>query len=249
MGTRPFSEEKHTMTMMNDTMETFGSAVDSAKSTVGSAVDTAKHSVDSAKKGTERAASVAFSDIIGGIRTVTEAFAMIRRFGVDDALGWIGLSRRRNRFDSVAIFGSGVLVGAGVGVLLAPMAGSDLRKVIIKRLRGVEKDAEKVAGKMKDAVVNAEHKIEDAAGKVKDAVVNAEHKVEDAAGKAKDALTGAEHKVEDAAGKAKDAVVNTEHKVGDAAGKAKDALAGAERRNNSASTDGHRRAAESVTAK
>jgi len=218
------------MTMLNDTRETVGSAVDSAKNTFGDAVDNAKHTMGSAKKSTERVASVAFSDIANGVRAVTGAIAMIKSFGVDDALGWIGLARRRNSFESVAIFGSGLLVGAGVGMLLAPMSGAELREAFLMRLRGVEKDAEKVAGKVKDAVINAEHKVEDVAIKAKDAVVCAAKDVATGAviGAAKDVVEGAEKKVievKDAiVGNAKDAVDGAEKKADNLANKAKDAV-------------------------
>ena len=200
--------------------------------TIGDAVDTAKHTVDAAKKGTEHAASVAFADIMGGIRTVGEAVRYMRNLGIDDALGWVGLSRRRDSFETLALVGTGILVGAGIGMLLAPMTGADLRKSFLDRFRGVEKDAEKVAVKVKDAVVNAEHKAEDAIGKAKDAVVNAEHKAEDAIGRAKDAVVGAakdavdgaENKAKDLANKAKDATEAVERKVDTMSDKAKDAV-------------------------
>jgi gas vesicle protein len=223
------------MRMLNDTM--------------GSAVDTAKHTVDSAKKGTEHAASVAFSDITDGIRAVTEVVSRIRSLGVDDALGWMGLSRRRHTFESVVIFGSGVLVGAGVAMLLAPMAGSDLRKALLTRLRGVEKDAEEIADKVKDAVVNAEQKVEDAAGKAKETIVGAakdvvegaEQKAGDLADKAKDAVDAADRKADTLADKAKDAIDAADRKAEVMSDKAKDAMAAAERRNNGTSSQGHHR--------
>ena len=248
MGTRPSIEEKKAMTLLYDTKETVGNAMDSAKSSMGNAVDSAKHTVDSAKKGTERAASLAFSDITSGIRAVTEIVAQIRRFGVDDALGWVGLARRRP-FQSFAFFGSGVLVGAGAAMLFAPMAGSDMRKALLTRLRGVEKDAEKVVDKVKDAVVNAEHKVEDAACKAKDAVVGAaknvvegaEDKVDDLADKAKDVVDAADRKANVMSDKAKDAIDAADRKADIMSDKAKDAITAAERRNNGATAQGHQR--------
>ena len=216
------------MTMLNDTM--------------GSAVDSAKHTVDSAKKGAEHAASVAFSDITDGLRTIGRVVAQIRSLGVDDALGWIGLSRRRGTLASLAIFGSGVLVGTGVGMLVAPMSGATLRKTILRRLRSVERDAEKVAGKVKDAVVDAEQKVEDVAGKAKDTVVDAVKDVVEGAeqkvNKAKDAVVGVAKDVVDAAEqKAKDTVDAAEQKAEEVTGKAK----AGERRNNGASAEGNHR--------
>ena len=239
------------MTTLNDTME--------------NAVDTAKHTVESARKVTERAASVALADIADGIRVVTGAVALIRSFSMNDALGWIGLERRRSGFESAAIFGSGLLVGAGVGMLLAPMSGSNLRRTIFRRIQGVEKEAEMVAGKVKDAVINAEHKVEDAAGRAKDTVIGAakdvvegaEEKVnmvkeaivggakdgdgtEQKANKAKDGADDTEQKTDTISKKTKDAAA-AERKAEAASDKAKDAIAGERRNNNGASAEGHHR--------
>ena len=214
------------MTMLNDTM--------------GTAMDNAKDTMESAKKGTEHAASVAFSTLTNGIHAVTNVASLLRGLGMDDMLGLIGLARRRSPLGSLVLFGSGVLVGAGVGMLLAPMSGAELRTAFLDRFKGMEKDAkrtikegakdieqsaEKIAGKAKDAVVGAEHKVEDLAGKAKDAVVGA----------AKDAVAGAEDKVEEVAGKAKDTITGAERKAGEMAGKAKDALGSEPRKNNGVS--------------
>jgi YtxH-like protein len=49
----------------------------------------------------------------------------------DDVLELIGLERRRGAMDALlpalGLFGLGVLVGAGVGLLLAPKSGAELR--------------------------------------------------------------------------------------------------------------------------
>ena len=50
----------------------------------------------------------------------------------DDVLGMLGLEARRSHSNrlltTLGTFGIGLLVGAGVGLLLAPKAGSDLRQ-------------------------------------------------------------------------------------------------------------------------
>lgn len=51
--------------------------------------------------------------------------------GVDDALGFVGLERRRGHgWEKLAFFGAGALAGAGAGLLLAPASGRDTRKKI-----------------------------------------------------------------------------------------------------------------------
>lgn len=56
----------------------------------------------------------------------------------DDVLELIGLESRRSTGDklvtSLAIFGAGVLVGAGLGLMLAPKPGRDLRSDLKQRL-------------------------------------------------------------------------------------------------------------------
>ena len=49
----------------------------------------------------------------------------------DDVLGKLGLEGRRTTVDKVmpalAVFGAGVLVGVGIGLILAPKSGSEFR--------------------------------------------------------------------------------------------------------------------------
>jgi hypothetical protein len=64
----------------------------------------------------------------------------LRDLDKDDLLKMIGLQTRRNIADSllptIAIFSVGVLVGAGVGLLLAPKPGRELRDDLRNRLQG-----------------------------------------------------------------------------------------------------------------
>lgn len=58
----------------------------------------------------------------------------------DDLLQLLGVEERRDVADRVlpalALFGAGVLVGVGVGLMLAPKAGADLRDDLRQRLAG-----------------------------------------------------------------------------------------------------------------
>jgi hypothetical protein len=65
----------------------------------------------------------------------------------DDVLSALGLQARRSVGDyllpALGIFGVGLLVGAGIGLLFAPKPGIDLRHQIgsrIRRRRGGEED-------------------------------------------------------------------------------------------------------------
>jgi hypothetical protein len=64
----------------------------------------------------------------------------------EDVLGWVGLQSRRTALDallpSLGIFGVGLLVGAGVGLLLAPKSGQELREDLRDRLQGASEEAQ-----------------------------------------------------------------------------------------------------------
>lgn len=187
-------------TMLNGEMAK--NIMDSALGTSTTAVEAAKGAVKAARVGTDHAVSSARSTLMDGVHAVTSIASMLRSLGADDALGWIGLARRRSPLVSIAAFTAGLAAGAGVGLLLAPTSGAELRKNIFKGLQGLMGDAQDVAEKAEAKVEKLEGKAEKLAGKAKD-------KVEEVAGKAKD-------KAEDLAGKAKD-------KAGDLASSAKDA--------------------------
>jgi len=65
----------------------------------------------------------------------------------DDVLGAVGLESRRTAADKIvpalAIFGAGVILGVGIGMMMAPKAGSELRSDIRSKLhRGKEGSAD-----------------------------------------------------------------------------------------------------------
>lgn len=65
----------------------------------------------------------------------------LRDLDKDDLLKLIGLQTKRDAAEwllpSLALFGLGLLVGAGVGVLLAPKPGRELREDLRNRLQGL----------------------------------------------------------------------------------------------------------------
>jgi len=62
-------------------------------------------------------------------------------FDREDVLGALGLQSRPSAsewaFGTFGLFGLGVLVGAGVALLLAPKAGSEIRREIGTRIKDV----------------------------------------------------------------------------------------------------------------
>jgi hypothetical protein len=63
----------------------------------------------------------------------------LMRLGFGGPLAWLGLSRRRGPLATLSLFGAGVAVGAGAGLLFAPSSGEKLRRALID---GVNRDAE-----------------------------------------------------------------------------------------------------------
>jgi len=185
-------------TMMNDTMAAARNIWGSARETSASAVDAAKSAAETAREGTEHAVSSAHSSLLDGAHVVTGVAAMLRSLTPDDALGWVGLARRRSPFLSFVVFSAGLAVGVGAGLLLAPTSGAKLRGNLFKALKGLLGDAKDVAESAEAKVEKIEDKAEKLAGKAKD-------KVEDLADKA----SGAAAKVEATAVAATSAVKDT----------------------------------------
>ena len=63
-------------------------------------------------------------------------------FDRDDVLDTLGLERKHSAAEQVmpalAIFGAGVLVGVGLGMIFAPRAGSELRGELQSQFKKVE---------------------------------------------------------------------------------------------------------------
>ena len=160
-------------TMLNDSMAAAINFMGSARETSASAVDAAKSAVETAKEGTGHAVTSARSTLLDGVHAVTGLASMLRSLQPEDALGWVGLARRRSPLLSFAVFTAGFAAGAGAGLLFAPTSGADLRKTIFQGLRGLMGDAKDVAEKAEAKVEKIEDKAEKMAGKAKDKV---EHK-------------------------------------------------------------------------
>lgn len=66
----------------------------------------------------------------------------------DDILKSLGLEVRRSSTDFVlpalGVFGAGLIVGAGIGLLLAPKAGADLRSDIREQIRRHREEIDEV---------------------------------------------------------------------------------------------------------
>jgi ABC-type transporter Mla subunit MlaD len=144
--------------MLNGTVSAAKNAVESARGSAG-------HALDSARQSTEKAVSSTRSVLGEGLHTLGQIAATVRSLNSNDALGWIGLSRRRGPFASMAIFGAGMVMGAGVGILLAPASGAEMRGAILRRFRGLTEDAKGSIDRAASAVKDVEDKAEALVGK------------------------------------------------------------------------------------
>jgi len=160
------------MSMLNGTMK-------AARHMVESATEGAENAYDNARDGTSRG----FQAAIGLVH-------LLRSLDGDDVLGWVGL-QRRSSIRTWVVLGAGIAVGAGVGVLLAPTSGEELRRNILARLKGLQEDtkaaADKLGADVKQGVKDAEKKVETLAVKAGDKLKEAEKAIERKAAVPKDA--------------------------------------------------------------
>ena len=83
----------------------------------------------------------------------------LRNLDSDDLLGALGLQRSSSAdwvAPALTALGVGILVGAGLGLMLAPKSGQELRQDLRERLNGEEEDA---ATKIKAAAGTAEQRL------------------------------------------------------------------------------------------
>jgi len=119
------------------------------------------------------------SDTMGTAEDVMESayeavsglIATLRKIHVEDALGWIGLERRRSSLASMGIFGAGAALGAVAGVLFARMADVERRRRVLDRFiegepREVGNAAKELAGKTRNLAIAAAHRAIDRAAAI-----------------------------------------------------------------------------------
>ncbi|WP_433926767.1 YtxH domain-containing protein [Sorangium cellulosum] len=130
------------------------------------AVGAAKGVYETAAVGAVGAATTAKTTAFDVAKAVAGIAATIGALGFDDVLGWVGLARRRSPLATLAYFGAGVAVGAGVAMLLSPTSGEALRRDILTRLDGLKRQATR-------GVEQAERQVQSKVGGAVDAVKGA----------------------------------------------------------------------------
>ena len=90
-------------------------------------------------------------------RTLRKQLSDVSELDRDDLLDLIGLEQRRSTAERAvpvaAIFGAGLLVGVGVGLLLARKPGAELRGELKQRLRPAGNNGAHPAAATKDTAV------------------------------------------------------------------------------------------------
>ncbi len=196
---------------LNDTLSAAKQVLASANDEAVVAMGSAKHAAGTAKDSAEHAVASARMTWFDGVKAVAGVVATLRGFQANDALGLVGLARRRSPMMAMGIFGAGMAVGAGAALLFAPMSGEETRRRIMSGFSAFKGEAkttlDTVGAEITADAKAASAKVEDVASQAKSAVIAAEHKVEDGAVALKDLATS---KV-DAAIHAVQAVATTSH--------------------------------------
>jgi YtxH-like protein len=102
----------------------------------------ATKTVDEARETAGKTAHRARSAVLEGLHAAANALTALRGLGLVDALGWVGLQRRRRSAPALVTFGAGFLAGAVAGVLLAPVSGAEMRRSIVERATNIGRKAE-----------------------------------------------------------------------------------------------------------
>jgi len=95
------------------------------------ALDTVSEGSSKAAEGARSAASSVWSNAVTLAHHISELVVAVRSTGVGDILGMVGL-RRRSVVPQLTSFAAGVTLGAVVGALFAPKAGSETRAILAR---------------------------------------------------------------------------------------------------------------------
>jgi gas vesicle protein len=168
-------------TLLKDAQSAASEGLEYASETAEDAWGGAKRGAASAKGAAERSASSLLGTALQGFSAAAGLVATLRRFDMDHGLSWFGLARRRSPLVTVAFFGTGILIGAGIGCLIAPVSGAEARRAIRERWddyiqrgarairrgeRALEHEAEELAAKAASEVARTASEVAKTASEV-----------------------------------------------------------------------------------
>ncbi len=120
--------------------------------------------------------------VLDAVKVAGEVVAFLRKAGVDNALRTIGLQRGPSLISSVGIFASGVVVGAGLGLVFAPVSGEKTREFLAERVRELydvlKTTATEAATEVSDTASQVADQVSDTASKVASQASDMEDQVE-----------------------------------------------------------------------
>jgi len=125
------SARETTASTLQDVLSAAKEGLESAKDVGDDVLEKAKDGVDTIKEGGEHTFASVSWGVAKGLTALAGVATALRKFDTDQGLSWIGLTRKRSPLVTIALVTSGVVVGAGIGMLLAPMAGAELRQRIL----------------------------------------------------------------------------------------------------------------------
>lgn len=169
-------------TAIDNAMGTAKEALGSAKNVAGDAAEAVKDTADDAAKNVKRVVS------------------FLRHIDVDDVIGLVGLRRKRSPLAAIALVGGGILVGAGIAMLMAPVSGRDARRQMRKLLEGFSGRAMDEATEVKEKAARVAGDVKEKAGEVAGDV---KEKVGEVVGQAREAVEGSEGAQAEEGGKAR----------------------------------------------
>ncbi|MBL8744370.1 MAG: YtxH domain-containing protein [Myxococcales bacterium] len=127
--------------------------------------------------------AAAKSNIGDTVERLSRVYATLRRLGLDDVLGTIGLQRKHSSASAVALgFGAGFLAGAGTALVFAPMSGRATRRMLASSFRQFLEggpEGEGVKSKVEGAVDAVKDKVDTAVRATKKTVEGAKDDVVD----------------------------------------------------------------------
>jgi len=110
-------------------------AVDGAKAAVETAVETATSAAAKATSAATKAATGTKGYALEAALGAMQLLKLARGIDADDVLGLMGLMRRRKSpMNSLLLLGGGIAIGAGIGLLLAPVSGREARSFLLRGL-------------------------------------------------------------------------------------------------------------------
>jgi hypothetical protein len=103
-------------------------------------------------------------------------FDKLKNMDKDDFLNMLGLETQRSTVDylipALALFGVGLLVGTGVGLLVAPRPGRELRADLGRRLQEAPEALGRIPQRASAALRRGAEKLEDRAEQVEESMQN-----------------------------------------------------------------------------